>query len=219
MSAGDRRDFLKRSAAAVSAVGLSACGAAAGEPGDGAASAGDRAHDPVVLAAMAEAVLPGELGPDGRATATGAFVEWLAGFEPVAERPHPYLTPEITYGPPDPAPGWNAQLAALELEALRRQGRPFAELELGERRSLVRRQLGADGPELPDPARARHVAVGLLAHFYESAAANDLCHGTRIGKNTCRGLEVLEGGQPPERLGRAPERERPATGGGRPWRA
>jgi hypothetical protein len=41
---------------------------------------------------------------------------------------------------------------------------------------------------LPEIDRAPHIAVGLLAHFYSSAAAQDLCYRARIGKGTCRPL-------------------------------
>ncbi len=216
MTPRDRRDFLKQSAVAVSAIGLGGCRPEDGDAGPGAATPAPRALDPVVLAALAEAVLPAELGASGRQAATEAFTEWLAGYEPAAERPHPYLTPDISYGPPDPAPGWNAQLAALDLEAVRRIGRPFAELDASERRPLIRGQIGSEGPDLPDPARARHVAVGLLAHFYASSSANDACYGARIGKDLCRGLDSLEGAPPPERVARYRARDDSSEREGRP---
>ena len=49
---------------------------------------------------------------------------------PVAELDHYYLwTDEIGYGPADPAPLWTSQLEALELEAEKRHGASFAELD------------------------------------------------------------------------------------------
>ena len=42
--------------------------------------------------------------------------------------------------------------------------------------------------DLPQIDRAPHIALGLLAHFYSSAAAQDLCYEARIGKGTCRPL-------------------------------
>jgi hypothetical protein len=41
---------------------------------------------------------------------------------------------------------------------------------------------------MPSVADASHVAVALLAHFYESPAAGDLCYEARIGRQTCRPL-------------------------------
>ncbi len=52
------------------------------------------------------------------------------------------------------------------------------------------------------------MATGLLAYFYASSEANDLCYRAKIGRHECRGLANLS--DPPEAL---PERNRP--GGGR----
>ena len=47
---------------------------------------------------------------------------------------------------------------------------------------------GAPAGGLPQIDRAPHIALGLLAHFNSSAAAQDLCYEARIGKGTCRPL-------------------------------
>ena len=203
MSTRDRREFLKKTVVAVTAVGLPACGPA-GQADDRSTSteavgATDRALDPVLLRSIADVVLPTELGTDAREAAVTAFEAWVAGFEPATERPHPYISPEISYGPPDPAPGWRAQLTALELESRQRYGAGFADIEVTSRERLIRGQIDDSGG-LPDTARARHVAVGLMAHFFDSSTAVDLCYGARIGKETCRGLSGLEGSPLPERL-------------------
>jgi hypothetical protein len=41
---------------------------------------------------------------------------------------------------------------------------------------------------MPGIADASHVSLALLAHFYDSSAANDLCYEAKIGKATCRPL-------------------------------
>ena len=41
---------------------------------------------------------------------------------------------------------------------------------------------------MPGVADAAHVALALLAHFYESPGAADLCYDAQIGKNQCRPL-------------------------------
>jgi hypothetical protein len=43
---------------------------------------------------------------------------------------------------------------------------------------------------MPSVAEASHVAVALIAHFYDSSEANDLCYEAKIGKATCRPLEA-----------------------------
>jgi hypothetical protein len=128
-----------------------------------------------------------------------AFERWLERYEPAYEVNHGYGTHEIVYGPAHPGPGWEAQLRALDIEARKRTGRGFAALPTADRRLLVERQLrGAEG-RLPSPARAAHVAVGLLAHWAGSSEAHDLAYRARIGPQRCRGLQGL--GEPPPPLG------------------
>lgn len=134
-----------------------------------------------------------ELGADGVRRAVGAFVEWQEAFEPVAELDHPYLwSDELRYGPPDPRPGWAAQLRALDLEAEKRHGRGFASLERDERSALLRSHLPTDLPSsLPHASEATHVALALAAWYFATPAANDLCYEARIGRHGCSGLATV----------------------------
>jgi hypothetical protein len=144
------------------------------------------------LDALGDIVLPkAALGEAGVATVLDELTAWLAGFEPVAELDHPYLwTDEIAYGPPDPAPLWQSQLEALELEAHKRHGKRYPELDAAERRAILERQLPrAAGPELPYAGAAPHVAIGILAYFYRTSAAHDLGYRAAIEEQTCRGLD------------------------------
>lgn len=180
-----RRTFLKQSASLFSALAAARCAP------DRPARPVDAALDTAQLEALADAVLPvSQLGADGVRRVAAAFLSWLKRFEPVTEQPHGYGSAEVRYGPPDPAPRWAAQLEALDLEAERRHGQSFAALPVTARRDLIAAQLGRDG-DLPRPARAEHIAVGLLAYFYGTSEATDLCYRARIGRETCRGLEVL----------------------------
>jgi hypothetical protein len=45
---------------------------------------------------------------------------------------------------------------------------------------------------MPAPADAHHVALGLLAWFYASPAAEDLCYRAAIGRGSCRSLADVE---------------------------
>lgn len=191
----DRRSFLKRSGAAISAAALTGCGTERDTPGRD--DAPGRTPDPILLAALGATVLPGELGEEGTQAAVDAFRAWLDGYEPVAELNHGYGTSEIRYTPPHPGPGWTAQLEALDLEARRRYGQGFVEASLADRKSLVEAQLATDGSELPSPLRARHVAVAVMAHYFGSSAATDRCYGAAIGRQTCRGLSDLGAAPPP----------------------
>ena len=141
------------------------------------------------MRAVAEAVLPAELGDDGIERAVASFERWSEGIEPVAELSHPYLVPEVRYSGPDPRPGWAAQLEGLEKECRSRYAKALGELDVPTRRALLARPLGAAGPGLGSPASANHVALALMAHFFASPVATDLCYGRVIAKQQCRGLE------------------------------
>lgn len=193
----DRREFLKRTALAAagattaSVPSLTQAQAQAGAQAQAPAQAPARMLDPALLAAVGEAVLPESLGADGRTRAVGAFARWLAQYAPVSEAMHGYGDAEITYTPSDPAPGWNAQLAGLDLLARRKHRRAFARLGVPLRRALLRTQLGgagaAGGTRLPsNPLAASHVAVALMAHWAASSEATDLAYQARIMKANCR---------------------------------
>ena len=170
----------------VAAAAPGAAGAALARQPDSAPTL-DRA----LLNAVAEAVLPNEIGTEGIREALRDFVRWLDGFEPVAELPHPYLSSdELRYGPADPAPMWASQLEALDLLAKKRHGAGFASLPAGTRREMLAADLSghaADG-RLPAPAYATHVALGVLARFYVRPTASDLAYGARINAAACRDL-------------------------------
>lgn len=189
-----RRRFLGASGAAVAAavapvVPLRETAAAAtAQPED---ANGGRRLDLPLLRALAEAVLPTEIGDAGVRDALRDFVRWLGAFEPVAELPHPYLSSdEVRYGPPDPAPRWASQLEALDLRAEKSRGAGFADLPVETRRELVAADLDrhATDAALPAPAYAPHLAAGLLARFYSRPAAADLAYGARINAAGCRDL-------------------------------
>ena len=184
--ASSRRRFLTRSGAVVAAVAAPAGVAAAQESGSPS-----RELDVSLLGALAEAILPEEIGSDGVADALRDFITWTGGFEPVAELPHPYLSSvEVQYGPPHPAPRWAAQLQALDLLATKRHGAGLSELPVGKRRALIVADLERHdaGEDFPRPAYAGHVAVGFLARFYSRPVAADLAYGVRINAAACRDL-------------------------------
>ena len=154
------------------------------------------------LAALGTAVLPSELGPDGVARAVADFQRWMDAYRPGAEANHGYGTGKIETVGADPRPRWTSQLAALDADARRSAGQSFATLTREQRQALVRASLaGERGESLPSPLAARHVAIALLAHFYESPAATDLCYDARIGRQQCRPLAVQR--QEPVSLGRS----------------
>lgn len=187
----DRRTFLSQAAASVAAFtvagDLSHAPQQAPQQGQATAS---RALDAPLIAALGEAILPESLGAAGRAHAVRAFREWIAAYVPVSEEMHGYGYAEITYTAADPAPGWNAQLQAMDLLAKKQFGAGFAALKPEKRDTLVRAQLaGARNGRLPaNPLTAPHVATALLAHWAASSDAIDFAYGVRIGKDNCKTL-------------------------------
>lgn len=193
-----RRSFLKQSVATVAAASVAGCGpkddGASGAGSGGASSAGRTGAGPVplpgdTLRAVGEAVLPAELGDEGRERAVAAFERWSDGLEPVAELAHPYLVPETRYSGPDPRPGWAAQLEGLEKECRARFDKDLRDLDAAGRRAQLAGPVGQAEPGLAWPSNAHHIAVALMAHFYRSPTATDLCYGRVIAKQQCRGLE------------------------------
>jgi hypothetical protein len=138
---------------------------------------------------LASAILPSELGADGARRAADAFVAWAGGYRAGAELSHGYGSARIRTAGPDPSIRWSLQLHSLDDDARKAHGRGFAALSDDERRTIVRTQVGSErAPSLSNVAGAQHVAVALLAHFYDSPDATDLCYEARISKTTCRPL-------------------------------
>jgi hypothetical protein len=190
-----RRRFLKASAGVVSGLALGSC---AEENTTEPAETGTLDRD--TLEALGHIVLPRTtLGDEGVARIVGNFLAWLDGFEPVTERDHPYDGGEILYGPPDPAPLWQSQLEALSLEAEKRYGASYTEVDEERQREILEHQLPDHLPDdMPYAGAASHVAIGLMAWFYATPEANDLSLGAKVGRETCRGLET--GAAQPEPL-------------------
>ncbi len=145
--------------------------------------------DDELTRALGRALLPSELGAAGIERVVREFQQWLDQYEADAELNHGYGTGEIDYTPADPTPRWQTQLEALDAEAQRRSGISFVALDADTQRDITRQQIADDRIDrLPRPYRARHVAVALLAYFYSTPEATDLCYQAAIGKNNCRPL-------------------------------
>ncbi len=147
------------------------------------------ASDPATLDALGEAVLPSPLGRAGITRAVAAFRDWGTGYHEDAELLHGYGTSRLRTTGPTPVTRWTSQLDALDAAARSKFARPFKTLKVADRADLVRDALkGERLDRMPSVVDADHVAVALLAHFYESSSATDLCYQSRIGKQTCRPL-------------------------------
>jgi len=147
--------------------------------------------DPATLDALAAAILPSELGRAGIAKAARDFRDWGAKYHESAELVHGYGTSRLRSTGPTPLTRWTTQLDELEAQSRSTHQRRFSELTVAQRSDLVRAALqGQRLDRVPPIVDANHVAVALLAHFYDSSAANDLCYGAQIGRQTCRPLSA-----------------------------
>jgi hypothetical protein len=147
------------------------------------------ASEPATLDALAEAILPSALGRAGIAKEVAAFREWGAGYREGAEVNHGYGTSRLRSLGPTPLTKWTTQLDELDARAQAKHRRNFRDLPVADRVALVRTALeGQRMDRMPGIADASHVSLALLAHFYDSSAANDLCYEAKIGKATCRPL-------------------------------
>jgi hypothetical protein len=132
------------------------------------------------LRAIAKLVLPTEIDS---ARIADAFTIWVRDYRPGAEMEHGYGNTRLRVKPPSPAPGYWKQLAAL-----RDATRDSIESALTEAKIT-------DLPRTPD---GRHVVTDLMAFYFRSSDANDLCYRSRIGRDQCRGLAGSE--RPPAPL-------------------
>jgi hypothetical protein len=147
--------------------------------------------DPATLDALAAAVLPSELGNAGTTRAAREFREWGAKYHENAELVHGYGTSRLRSTGPTPLTRWTTQLDELEAQAQRTHQRHFHDLTVTQRADLVRAALeGERLDRMPSVGDANHVAIALLANFFDSAAAADLCYNAQIGRQTCRPLSA-----------------------------
>lgn len=142
------------------------------------------AEDEATMRALALTILPSALGADGAARVAQNFQRWIDGYRENAELNHGYGTSALRFTRPSPRARWAAQL-----ESLRKSG--FNARPLEARRQAVRELLANERLDrMPDVASAPHVALGLLAFYYGSSDAADLCYEAQIGRDTCRPLSL-----------------------------
>jgi hypothetical protein len=143
-----------------------------------------------VLRDVAATVLPSAIGRKGQDEAVDNFLRWIRDYKEGVPLSHGYGEPRLVKSGPSPAPGYAQQVAALQAAAKARGGR-FGALSLEERRALLDEAFtAADVRNLPGRPDGKHVIADLMAHYFRSSAANDLCYNARIGRNTYRAIRV-----------------------------
>lgn len=142
------------------------------------------AADEATMRALALAVLPSELGRDGAKRVSRDFQRWIDNYRENTEVVHGYGTSALRFTRPSPRAKW-----AVQLEALKQSG--FNDQPPEQRQAILQRMLTSERLDrMPDPLTASHVAIGLLAFYYGSAEAADLCYQAKIGRETCRPLSL-----------------------------
>src|SRR6185503_19604901 len=140
--------------------------------------------DAAMMRGVADVVLPSELGNDGIARVSRAFGQWADGYRPGVELVHPYGSAELRQTGESPMGRWRSQLSALERSAREKHQRAFTSLTRDQRRELVMQAMADDRlNRLPDPLQANHVAMGILAWYFATPDAADLCYSVQIGRN------------------------------------
>ncbi|MEP7344634.1 MAG: gluconate 2-dehydrogenase subunit 3 family protein [Gemmatimonadaceae bacterium] len=147
--------------------------------------------DGALLLALANAVLPQELGKDAIAATARGFAAWLRGYRARAELLHGYGTEKLAYAAESPIARWQKQLHALDEASRAKGGKGFVADSVDERQRVVRAALAGEKlTGFPAPQAASHVALGLMAWYYDSPDATDQCYRADIGKNKCRPLAL-----------------------------
>src|SRR5579862_3107354 len=147
-----------------------------------AAFPGDQAD---VLRALAEVVLPAEIGPEAIAKIARDFEQWVREYQPGAEMDHGYGNTRLRNKPGSPAAAYLTQLAGLRSD--------LTAGDVESRRKSVEAALeAARVTDIPRTPSGQHVAADLMAFYFRSSDANDLCYRSAIGRDLCRGLAGSE---------------------------
>ena len=145
--------------------------------------------DAAMVRGVADVVLPSELGNDGITRVSRAFSQWIGGYRAGLEVVHPYGSAELRQTGESPIARWRSQLSSLDGAARAKHQRAFTALTRDQRRELVMQALADDRiNRLPDPLQANHVAMGMLAWYFATPEAADLCYDAKIGRQQCRPL-------------------------------
>jgi len=159
--------------------------------------------DEARLRAIAEVVLPDEIGAAGRDAAVKGFLGWVRDYRADAEADHGYGFTRLRRTGASPAANYATQLNAMDDEA-RKRGKSLVDLALTDRQTVIEAAIAAAKIDrLPARPDGGHIATDLMASYFRSVEANDLCYRAKIGRDTCRGLNG------------SVERPSPLTSGGR----
>jgi hypothetical protein len=139
---------------------------------------------------IAATVLPASLGAVRVRGIADKFVGWTRGYREGVALSHGYGHPRLQRTGASPVPAYIAQLAALAAEASSR-GVRWPGLDLDTRRRLLDAALTkANVRGLPARPTGQHVVSDLMAFYFRSSEANDVCYSAMINREVCRPIAI-----------------------------
>ena len=143
-----------------------------------------------MLHEIAGTVLPFSLGAERLRGTVEKFVQWTRGYREGVAMTHGYGHPRLQKTGASPVPGYVSQLAALDADARAKGGR-WSSLDLETRRALIDAALTkANVRSLPPRPLGQYVVVDLMAFYFRSSEANDVCYSAMIQREVCRPIAV-----------------------------
>ena len=139
---------------------------------------------------IAPTVLPASIGAAGLRAAVEKFVVWTRGYREGVALAHGYGHPRLQRSGASPVPAYLVQLSSLETDARARGGR-WSALDPESHRALLDAAFVKAGVRnLPVRPIGQHVVADLMAHYFRSSEANDLCYHAAISREVCRPIQI-----------------------------
>jgi hypothetical protein len=143
-----------------------------------------------MLHEIAPTVLPSSLGPARIRATADKFVVWTRGYREGVALAHGYGHPRLQKSGASPVPNYVSQLAALDADARGRGGR-WSTLDRETQRALLDAAFAKAGVRsLPPRPVGQHVVADLMAFYFRSSEANDLCYSAMINREVCRPIAI-----------------------------
>jgi hypothetical protein len=143
-----------------------------------------------MLQSIAPTVLPSSLGASQAKAIADKFVAWTRGYREGVALAHGYGHPRLQKSGASPVPGYVSQLAALESE-VRRRGTLWPALDRETQRAILEAAFAKAGVRtLPPRPLGQHVVADLMAFYFRSSEANDLCYNALINREMCRPIAI-----------------------------
>jgi hypothetical protein len=143
-----------------------------------------------MLHEISPTVLPTSLGAERLRGTVDKFVQWTRGYREGVALSHGYGHPRLQKTGASPVPGYVSQLTALDADA-RAKGGKWSTLDLETRRALLDAAFTKAGVRgLPPRPMGEHVVADLMAFYFRSSEANDVCYSAMIQREVCRPIAV-----------------------------